>query len=236
VLTAGPHPLNGGKPPLTARSHPLSGGKPALSRGRAWWTLLCFGPALLIVGVPAAVSVDLGAAEHVTLLRLVSTTLALGAAFTLNDPAARTTAVAPTSRAARHAAWLTQAVVINTVWWSVALLITARDTTAEDWRQIPASGLTLEALTLFTAAVAAAAWLRSVSQGRPGQLAGPALLAIVAAMIFLPRQADFFLQPGDTRWAATHRIWSLLLLASAVAFWLASREPAGRRSIFRRRP
>lgn len=185
--------------------------------------------ATVVVGLPAALSLQLGASEHVTMLRMVAAILALGAAFLLNDAAARTTAVVATSRSVQYAAWLTQGILISATWWAAALTITRADAGRDLWAMIPAAGLTLEAVTLFTTAVAAAAWLRSISQGRPGFLAGPALLAIVAAMAFLPQQASLFTEPGDSRWAAMHRIWAALWTGSLLILWLASREPASRR-------
>jgi hypothetical protein len=181
--------------------------------------------AVLVIAMPGMARVDLNPTEYATLLRISSTVLALGAAFLLNDPVAGTTAVAPVSRLLRHAAALTQGMVVTTVSWAGVLIIARLESGPGLWRAIPPLDVTLEAVTLVTTAVAVAAWLRSVARGRPGIVAGPLLLVITVVIVTLPEQADLFVSPGSSRWAVMHRMWAALWAASGIAIWLASREP-----------
>ncbi|BCB88763.1 hypothetical protein [Phytohabitans suffuscus] len=76
------------------------------------------GLGLLIVAVPALSGVSLRDRDLATLLRLAAACGAVGAAFLLDDPAARGLAAVPTPRLARQLVRAVLAALAVTVWWA----------------------------------------------------------------------------------------------------------------------
>jgi hypothetical protein len=191
---------------------------------------------LLIVGVAFLQSVDMGPSEYLTLLRVAAATLATGAAFLLNDPAMKTTSVLPVSRATRYIARMLQCTAIVACWWAIVFSLVSLRASDQTWHELPKLGLLLEGNTMLLIAVTAAAWLRSLLDGKPGLAAGTLLLGVVISAALLPTKAHVLIQPGDPRWVAAQRFWGLLFVGMLVAFALAARERTTRGLHLRRAP
>lgn len=179
---------------------------------------------LLIVGVAFLQSTRMGPSEYLTLLRVAAVTLAAGAAFLLNDPAIRSTAVVPVSRATRYVARLIQGAVIVGCWWAIAFSLVWLRASDQTWQDLPKVGLLLESATTVLLAVTSAAWLQSLLEGKPGLAASTLLVGLAVTATLLPSKAHILLRPGDPRWAAAQRFWGLLLVVTLMAFCLAARE------------
>jgi hypothetical protein len=177
-----------------------------------------------VTALPAATSAELTAANHATLLRVVAVAIAIGAAFALDDPAARTTVVLPVTRLVRHTVRASVTVAAATVVWAAALLLTWSGATADVWGAVPVGGLTVEAATLVSVAVAGAAALRHAAEQSPGVLAAPVVLLFVAAAALLPGRAALFVDPGALRWDAVHRVWLFILIVAVALFVATSRD------------
>jgi hypothetical protein len=176
------------------------------------------GAGLAMVAVPAALNTVLQTENLVVLLRLAALCLAVGAAFTLDDPAKPTTATTPVP------AWLGGAIRAVAgllgagAGWAAAVAITLAGAQEGTGKALPLAGLTLEAATLAVLGLAFAAlgWARS-PRGVVGAVAAPALLVAAAVAASLPRHLTLLAPVGDAAgWAAAHRRWAVLLAAAAV--------------------
>ncbi|GGN92416.1 ABC transporter [Actinoplanes lobatus] len=184
------------------------------------WTafLAAAGVGLTIVAVPAALRVELTAEDLVGLLRAAAVCGALGLAFVLDDPAARTIATVPTPRPLRYAARAGVILPAAAAWWALVLTITGAGDV------LPLGGVTVEAAALGGVALAAGAVrLRSGDSG--GIVAAPAVLVLVVAASRIPPKLALFVPPGDERWAAAHDRWAVLLAAAVVVSVWAAAEP-----------
>ncbi|MBW6434805.1 hypothetical protein KZ829_13760 [Actinoplanes hulinensis] len=184
------------------------------------WTafLAAAGVGLAIVAVPAVLRVELTAEDLVGLLRAAAVCGALGLAFLLDDPAARTVATVPTPRPLRYAARAGVILPAAAAWWALVLTITG------DGALLPLGGVTVEAAALGGVALAVGAVrLRSGDNG--GIVAAPAVLVLVIAASRIPPDLALYVPPGDERWAAAHDRWAVLLAAAvAVSVWAVA-EP-----------
>ncbi|MBO3742337.1 hypothetical protein [Actinoplanes flavus] len=190
------------------------------------WTafLAAAGVGLAIVAVPAAFRVELGVDDLVGLLRAAAVCGALGLAFLLDDPAARTIATVPAPRPIRYAARAGVIIPAAVAWWAVILAVTGAGAGAA----LPLGGVTVEAAALACVALAVGA-VRLRSSDAGGIVAAPAVLVLVVAASRIPPDLALYVPPGDDRWAAAHDRWAVLLAAAvAVAVW-AVREPTRRR-------
>ncbi|MFJ8044094.1 hypothetical protein ACIRBX_26690 [Kitasatospora sp. NPDC096147] len=186
---------------------------------------------LVTAGVPLVGGIDLGLPDAALLTRVGAVTVALGAGFALDDPAARSTVSVPVSRLmVRLVRVLPVLVVCALVWLSVALL--ARATVEPSARALfPWGGLALEAAAVVTWVLALAALGLRFTDGEHGaQTALPGLLLLVVTAVLLPEQAALFLPPGHPDWAGTHRIWALLVVLGLPACAM----PVGRWRLRRR--
>jgi len=185
-------------------------------------TVAAAGLALAIVAVPVVVAERLTADQLATLLRLAAAAVAVGVAFLLDDPAARSLATVPIPRLVRHAVRAGLAVGAAAIVWSAALAVPYLGPTPTP---SPAA-LTLEATALVTVALGlAAAGGRVGSDGNAGVLAAPALLLLLAIVWLAPPRVALVVAPADPQWASAHRRWAALLVLGVVAFVWASRDP-----------
>jgi hypothetical protein len=196
--------------------------------------LAATGLALAIVAVPAATTVTLTDKDLVGLLRAAAICGALGVAFLLDDPAARTTATVPTPRPIRYAARAGVILPAVAVWWTLILTITVLGAEHGIGATLPLGAMTVEAAALGAVALAVAlARLR----GRPesgGLVASSVLLVLVAAASLLPEGLALFVSPGESaaevaRWEGAHTRWAGLLAAGVAGWVWAGPEPLRRR-------
>jgi hypothetical protein len=199
--------------------------RPAV-RAMPWAAFLAAaGTGLAIVGVPAAFPVTLSAEDLVSLLRAAAVCGALGVAFLLDDPAARTVATVPTARPVRYAARAAVVLPSVTVWWALVVAVTAGGAEDRIGATLPLGGVTLEAAALGAAALAvSAARLRSGGVGG-GVVAAPVVLALVVTATRMPPELAFYVPPHDGRWDAAHDRWGVLLAAALAGSVWAGVEP-----------
>jgi hypothetical protein len=102
--------------------------------------------------------------------------------------------------------------------WGVAFAVIALRTT----KDLPFSGLALEALVCATMGVAATALVVRQVEGQVAALAGlAAQVALIAISFVVPDDSSPWPMPGSPQWTDVHRIWlaglvaSLLVLAGA---------------------
>jgi hypothetical protein len=97
---------------------------------------------------------------------------------------------------------------------------------------LPIWGLTLEmAAMMMTGIAIAAIATRWVPEGLGGVAAGPTLLVLLGAAMFLPDRWTLF--PGsmdDPQWAAAHVRWAVIAVLASLLFVYFSRDPAARPS------
>lgn len=186
--------------------------------------LAAAGLGLVIVAVPAVMSVTLGPDDLAGLLRAVAVCGALGAAFALDDPAARTLETVPTPRPVRYAARLAALLPALAVWWAAVLAVTVAGAADAIGKGLPLGGLTLEASALAAVALAAAA-LRIRAQPESGGLtAGPAVLVLAVAATALPQRLELFASPGSPQWQGAHQRWAAVLAVGLAALAWTARQ------------
>jgi hypothetical protein len=189
---------------------------------------------LALVVVPEALTTKLTDAHLTSLLRLAAVCAALGAAFVLDDAAARSIPTVPTSRLTRNLVRVAVAVPAVALWWVGTLRLVL---TMAHHRHVPGTALTLEAAALVSASLALAAIAqRGGSDANTGLFAAPAVLALAAVIWFLPPRVALVLPPDDPQWTQSHRRWATLLGVGVVVFLLAGRERAARGGRSSRRP
>jgi len=182
------------------------------------------GPAVVLV--PEALLKRITEAQLTSLTRIAAICLALGVAFLLDDPAARSTRTVPTSRLARHGVRVALAGPVAGLWWALLLHVAGRR------MPVPAAALTLEAATLLAVALAvsAVAQRRSVD-GTTSVVAAPGVLLVVAVAWALPQRVELIVRPADPGWTAAHYRWVVLLGFALAAFVWAGHEPTSGRSL-----
>ncbi|GFJ95661.1 hypothetical protein [Phytohabitans rumicis] len=108
---------------VTARVVPVLLARTA--RAMSWLPfLVAAGFGIAIAAVPAAMSVALSDEDLIRLLRVAAVCGALGVAFLLDDPAARSLATVPVPRIVRHAVRAALALAAAGLWWAAVLAIT----------------------------------------------------------------------------------------------------------------
>lgn len=189
-------------------------------------------PSLPVVGSAVAASALLALAVALPgqgvspfLVRLVELVLAGGAAYLLDDGAARMTVVTPWGVWRRRAPALVGGLAVLVVAWVVILVVLR-------WQAFPLSAavLSAELLVLGVIAVALSALLVWRGDPVPGSRVAPILaLAGVTALIAEPLlRVSIFLAPDGGRDIAGWLAWSAVGLVSMTVILVASRDPANR--------
>lgn len=162
-------------------------------------------------------------------LRLAAVMLCGAAVFTLDDPAADTTAASPTKLRHRRGAALGLALATMAVAWEALLRggFLLLDDAADACLALVRWPLTVELLWLFAVGVAVAAVTARRLGGTAGGIAaGPTIVLLYAGVHQLPASWTLIAGgPLDPAWAPAHRrLLVLTLVAVAVAVW-ALRDP-----------
>jgi fluoroquinolone transport system permease protein len=196
-----------------------------LARSLRWWPLLAgglTGLGLAWLGTRPTIP-PLDPAAAVVWLRLGIVTLAVGAAFVLDDQSEPTTLSTPVSLLRRRALRLALAAPAVAAWWGGLTLVAARlpaDTT------VPLGPLAVEAAALLVTVIALAAAAAPHLADRCGGVAATStILALVVGVSLLPERVALFADPGSGQWTPAHERWWVVTAAAAVAFVLASRDP-----------
>jgi hypothetical protein len=177
------------------------------------------GSAVLLV--PGMLITTLTGAQLTTLTRLAAVCVALGAAFVLDDTAARSTPTVPIPRLTRNLVRVALALPVVALWWTLTVGLVRSPAAV----RLPVAALTLEAVTLLATALAlAAAAQRRTPDGRTGVVAASALLVFAVVAWSLPPQAALLLAPADPQWTASHYRWTVVLLSALAVFLWAGRE------------
>lgn len=202
-------------------------------------------PHLLVAGIVAVVATavndpitDDPLPEMVDALRVAMVPLAIGVAFTLDDPVDRWLAT-PVPLASRR--WIRVATAVAAVAGLWVAVLAATDLIVGLPGGLPAAMLTTELGTLVAITLAAAAvggrWLA----GGAGGIVGATTVLIVAAVqLVLPARWSLFVpyrrppqsggQPTEGRitWVLAHQHWAWIGLAAVVVLMVASSDPARR--------
>lgn len=168
-------------------------------------------------------------------LRMAALALCLGAVFVLDDQAAVTVASVPSTLRYRRALRVVLIAPLVAAAWAVQLAYVFVHTTNSLHRDteglLPIRGLTLELTGMMIAGLAIAALAtRRLSEGSGGVAAGPTLLMLFGAGMFLPERWTLF--PGsmdDPQWAAAHVRWAIIGVLATLLLAYFSRDPASQR-------
>ncbi|MEV0371124.1 hypothetical protein AB0I10_15035 [Streptomyces sp. NPDC050636] len=189
--------------------------------------------AVLLVGIPAALSAHLRLTDGVLLMRVATVLIALGAAFMLDDPAARTTEVVPTPRLLLHGLRAFTAVITAGALWTAVLLLGRSAITGEERELLPEPGLALEAgALLLVVLMLASAGLKATAGIGGGLVAAPgaALLLLTAMLLPLPDGVALFPQPLTPEWGMSRQLWAGVAGIAVAVTGLLLREPRRQRS------
>lgn len=165
-------------------------------------------------------------------MRLATTALAIGVAFSLDDPAGHTMSAVPHPLRYRR---LTRISYTAGVWMLIliSLLWLASSLLPADQPTLPIPRLILEASGQAAAGLAIAAFIHR-SHYEPGRFAGPALLGLALVSWPLPGPLRPWIHPEDPLWETGHQVWVTILVAGvsllAVLSWDSrTKEPWPRR-------
>lgn len=183
-----------------------------------------------IVAVPAALTVTLSPDNLTVLLRLGMACAAVGLAFLFDDPAKPSTTTAPVPAWHGIAVRTAAAGVAMAGWWAAAVSITLAGAQGGTGDRLPLAGLALEAAALGAVAVAVAviAW-RLTPRGVVSPTAAPAVLVVLAALVFVPSHLVMFGSVASPDWDAAHRRLAVLLACCLAAALAAALLPPGAR-------
>ncbi|MFI5568634.1 ABC transporter [Streptomyces sp. NPDC051740] len=179
---------------------------------------------LLLAAVPRLMGEGADGRLALNVLRASAVAFALGTAFVLDDPARHTTAAVPVRRAVRHGLRVLLVAPVAAVWWTAALLLVPAPV------RPPAAAITLEAAAALALALAGSAFaIRRGDGARPGQaVAAFLLVGSVLGPLLTPGSWALFTTPDDTRWAAGHDRWAVLLCAALLVGAVCATEPRRR--------
>ncbi|MFV5992607.1 ABC transporter [Streptomyces sp. NPDC056231] len=194
--------------------------------------LLAAGTAgLAVTAGPAAFHTHIEPAAAALLLRFATVLGALGLAFLLDDPAARTTEVLPVTKALRKGLRMALGLMAFGVFWGASaglarLGVAARVREAFPLGALATEGAALAALTLALALLG----LRLSASGSGSPLAAPALVLLLATVLLLPDRFALFPAPGAPNAGVAALRWgALLVLALCLSGWeLRERRTAHR--------
>ncbi len=159
-------------------------------------------------------------------LRGAALLVALGAAFSLDDPAATITAPSPLPQHLRAMVRVAVQVAPAAATWAGVCLIAVALAPAA----LPIAGLTLEQLALVVVAWAVAAWWRRhTGDTRGGHVAAPLVVFLTTAAAELPaRLALFSSGRTDPVWRGAQARWVAVLSVAILALAAAVRDPVFR--------
>lgn len=177
-----------------------------------------------------------GSMSTIIPMRMAALVLCLGAVFLLDDPAAVTVASVPAPLMYRRSLRLVLVVPLVAAAWAgllVYVLVHTKSLIHRDMAGLlPIWGLTLEMVAMMMAGLAIAALAnRWVADGLGGVAAGPVLVVLLGAAMFLPHRWTLF--PGsmdDPQWTAAHVRWAVIAVFATLLFAHFSRDPAARHS------
>ncbi|MFF2409084.1 hypothetical protein [Streptomyces sp. NPDC058092] len=184
--------------------------------------LLAAGTAgLAVTAGPAVFSTHVEPAPAALLLRIATVLGALGLAFLLDDPAARTTEVLPVTKALRKGLRMTLGLMAFGLFWGASAGLSRLGVDAGARESFPVGALATEgaalaALTLTLALLG----LRYSASGSGSPPAASALILLLATALLLPDPSTLFPAPGAANGdAATLRWGILLVLALCFSGW-----------------
>ncbi|RNG18170.1 hypothetical protein [Streptomyces botrytidirepellens] len=198
-------------------------------------TPMVLGSALAVVvcSLPLAVSTHPAPGDAALLLRVAAVLCTVPAAFALDDPAARTTAVLPVSLAARRVLRLTLTLAPLAVAWTVCGFLLRPALRPDERVAWSVPGLALEAAALGAATVMVAALgLRLSAAGRGSLLAAPSSVLLPLVLTLTPARSVLFAAPYAEGWDSSRRGWAVALVTTAgvTAVLLREGRPTTRRS------
>ena len=178
-----------------------------------------------IIGL-AVSSTGTGSRELIMALRTVAVILCIGAVFSLDDPAASSTAATPTSLLRRRLLRVALAMTVVAIPWGGSLWLVAHWNPPRGEKP-PLTTISLEMLTLLGLTLAFAAVVaRITGLDSPGSATASLLLVLVAASLLLPPTWSPWLSPGQAApFGQRHQWWAVAFLLSQVCFLWATREP-----------
>ena len=153
--------------------------------------------------------------------RLATTALAVGVAFSLDDPVGHTMSAVPHQLRYRRltricytaGAWM---LILRSLLWLASSILPA------DQPTLPVPRLVLEASGQAAVGLAIAAFIYR-THSEPGRFAGPALLGLMLISWLMPGPLRPWLHPEDPLWESGQRMWVSILIASlmllAVLSW-----------------
>jgi hypothetical protein len=168
-------------------------------------------------------------------LRMAALLLCLGAVFLLDDPAAVTVASVPSSlRYRRSLRVLLVSPIVAAAWIGQLVYVFVHTTNLlhrDTEGLLPVWGLTLEMVAMMMTGLAiAAVAARWVPEGLGGVAAGPTLLVLLGAAMFLPGRWSLFVgSADDPQWFASHIRWAVVAVLATLLLHYASRDPAAGR-------
>jgi fluoroquinolone transport system permease protein len=172
---------------------------------------------------------------RVLVLRVVALLVCMGAAFVLDDATEDTISHVPSPLLLRRALRVALLLPLVAATWFL-LVYLAGDVAPRDGGPVPVGDITLEAATLLATALAAACIGARVTSDRLGGVAAaPILMAVVAAVLFLPGNYKLIVSVGDPRWANVHDTWRTALTVAVVIFVYVNRSPGAYRTMSRLR-
>jgi hypothetical protein len=198
-------------------------------------TPMVLGSALAVVAcsLPLVVSAHPAPGDAALLLRVAAVLCTVPAAFALDDPAARTTAVLPMSLAVRRVLRLTLTLAPLAVAWTACGFLLRAALHPDERVAWSVPGLALEAAALGAATVMLAALgLRISAVGRGSLLAAPGSVLLPLVLTLTPARAVLFAVPYAEGWESSRWGWAAVLVTSTsvTAALLREHRPTSRRS------
>jgi len=183
------------------------------------------GLGLVIVAVPALSSVRLRPDDLTDLLRVAAVCGAVGLAFLLDDPAARSTETVPVPLLVERVVRLAVGLPLALAWWAVTVAVTVAGAAPGTGAPVREWSLTLEAGALFAAALALAALGGRFAGGAGGgTFAGPAVFVFAAIASQLPDRIALYVPADLADWSAARVRWVAVLVVALLAFVAATRR------------
>ncbi|MFB6783303.1 ABC transporter [Streptomyces sp. NPDC056352] len=187
--------------------------RPELRAARIRPLLVAATAGLVVVGGPATFSSHVEPASAVLLLRIATVLGALGLAFLLDDPAARTTVVLPVTQALRRGLRMALGLLAFGLFWGASAVLARLGVAAGAREAFPVGALAVEGTALASLTLSLALLgLRHSAAGSGSVLAAPALILLLATALLLPDRSALFPAPGAPNGGAAILRWGTLLI------------------------